>query len=1108
MGALIRALDWSKTSIGAADTWSPALRTMVRFLLANRFPLLLWWGPDYVSIYNDPYRPVLGKKHPWALGLPVRECWSEIWHILQPLIDTPFNGGPATWNEDIGLEINRHGFVEETHFTIAYSPVPDETTPTGIGGVLATVHEITEKVIGERRIVALRDLGVRAGDVKSVDQACGIAAHTLSGHDKDIPFVLLYLADNDRRQARLAAASGVAVGNDIAPETIDLSDAQDRGWPLAAALQTDTLQVVSGLAKRFASVPPGPWSDPPNTAVVVPIPSNRAHEPTGALIAGVSARLKLDQYYKDFFELVRTQIATAIGHARAYEDERKRAEALAEIDRAKTIFFSNVSHEFRTPLTLMLGPVQDFLTETHGPLTSRQRASMEILQRNAGRLLKLVNALLDFSRIEAGRTQASFRQTDVAAVTRELAGAFRSAIEHAGIRFEVHCEAIAEPVFLDRDMWEKIVLNLLSNALKFTFDGVIRLDLRAADGRVELIVQDTGTGIPSHELPGIFERFHRVEGARARTHEGTGIGLALTHELVRLHGGTITANSAVGEGTTFVVRIPVGRAHLPEDRVSASPSLVSTAIGSAPFVDEAAQWVTEPLDESDALTTAGARADGERILVVDDNVDMREYLSQLLRDWTVTAAPNGLAALDIARATTPHLIVSDVMMPGLDGFALLRELRTDPRTRGIPVLMLSARAGEEARVSALGAGADDYVVKPFSARELRARVASLLNLSRARREAEAANRTKDEFLAMLGHELRNPLAPILTALQLMTLKGSDTLLKERTIIDRQVRHLVRLVDDLLDVSRIARGKIELRHEAVDMADVVAAAVEAVSPLLEERRHQFTVRVAQGLVVMGDATRLTQIVTNVLSNAAKYTEPSGNIEILGDLDQETIELRVKDTGIGIAPEMLPRIFDMFTQERQTFHRAEGGLGLGLTIVKSLVDLHGGRIAAHSEGLGHGAEIIVRLPKAAVAVTPGRGRDHSREMPVTQIRRRILIVDDNVDAAHTMADALGLAGYETRVAFDGPGALDLTSVFQPDAVLLDLGLPLMDGYEVAQEIMAGPSGCTPILVAVTGYGQISDQNRTRAAGFSGHVVKPIDVPQLVTVLERLLTPEPAN
>jgi CheY-like chemotaxis protein len=262
------------------------------------------------------------------------------------------------------------------------------------------------------------------------------------------------------------------------------------------------------------------------------------------------------------------------------------------------------------------------------------------------------------------------------------------------------------------------------------------------------------------------------------------------------------------------------------------------------------------------------------------------------------------------------------------------------------------------------------------------------------------------------------------------------------------------------------------------------------------------------VTTGDVTRLTQIVTNVLTNAAKYTEAGGRIAINAEVDRESIELRIKDTGIGIAPDMLPRIFDMFTQERQALHRAEGGLGLG-TIVKSLVELHRGTIAARSDGTGHGAEIIVRLPKAAVgAPRVAKHGSDALAIPVPSLRRRILIVDDNVDAAHTMADALGLAGYETRVALDGPAALDLATAFRPDALLLDLGLPLMDGYEVAHEIMSDPSDRKPILVAVTGYGQISDQNRTQAAGFSGHIVKPIDVPQLVSVLERLLTPEAAN
>ena len=1250
MGALIRAFDWGQTSIGPVDAWSPALRTMVRFLLANRFPLLLWWGPEYVSIYNDPYRPVLGKKHPWALGRPVRECWSEIWHILQPLIDRPFYGGPATWNEDIALELNRHGFVEETHFTIAYSPVPDETVPSGIGGVLATVHEITDKVIGERRVVALRDLGARVGEAKTVEQACELAASTLASHDQDVPFLSLYLNDRDGRTARLAAWTGMAAGSDFTPMTLDLREGAGSPWPAGAAIRSDTMQVVTALQERFTSVPKGPWSDPPDTAVVVPIPSNKAHEPLGVMVAGVSARLAFDEYYKDFLELVRTQISSAIGQARAYEDERKRAEALAEIDRAKTIFFSNVSHEFRTPLTLMLGPIEDLLTGAHGPLTDAQRSRVAILQRNAGRLLKLVNALLDFSRIEAGRARATYRPTDVTAVTRELAGAFRSAIEHAGIRFEVACEPIAEPVFLDRDMWEKIVLNLLSNALKFTFDGVIRVELRSHDGRVEMAVQDSGTGIPDYELPRVFDRFHRVEGQKSRTHEGTGIGLALTHELVRLHGGTIEVESRIDEGSRFVVRFPTGRAHLPADRVDLSPAPEPVGIASAPFVDEAAQWVPDTAAETwgppDDSPRAGARlrsGQGERILIVDDNADMRDYLTQVLRDWTVTSAPDGQAALDLARASAPHLILTDVMMPGLDGFSLLRELRADPRTQGIPVLMLSARAGEEARVSGLDAGADDYIVKPFSARELRARVASLLNLSRARRDAElqkqhlralfmqaptpiviltgpshvielanpmacklwgrsehevlgrplvealpelrdqpfrllldrvlssgepyvgkempaylerrdgtaatvhlnfvyaplrgvtgaiegvlvlafdvtdevaarnemnqlralaeAANRTKDDFLAMLGHELRNPLAPILTALQLMSLRGETSVMKERTVIDRQVRHLVRLVDDLLDVSRIARGKIELRPQPASLAAIVAAAVESTSPLLEERQHQLEVDVPRALRLRADVTRLTQVVANLLTNAAKYSEPRGRIRLTARADGDMVELRVKDSGIGMSTEMLEHVFEMFRQGRQAIDRAHGGLGLGLTIVKSLVELHGGSVQAFSAGQGKGSEFVIRLP-AAVASAEAHGAEQPRagEAVVTaRSGRRILVVDDNIDAARLMADALEAVGHETRVAFDGPAALEVAIAFAPDAALLDLGLPLMDGYELAQQLLAQCSGRAPLLVAVTGYGQRSDRERTRAAGFQAHVVKPVDFQPLTALLDRLL------
>ncbi|HEV2100946.1 MAG TPA: PAS domain-containing protein, partial [Stellaceae bacterium] len=298
MGALIRATDWSKTALGAVEGWSQSLRMMVSFLLANRFPLLLWWGPNYISIYNDAYRPILGTKHPTSMGQPVSECWSEIWHVLKPLIDTPFYGGPATWMEDIELEINRHGFVEETHFTVAYSPVPDESTPRGIGGVLATVHEITEKVISERRLGVLHDLGGRLMEAKGAGEACNLVAAALENHSRDVPFALLYLFDGETGLARLAGAAGVEAGASISPLTINVNAASSSvEWPLGEALRGGEIVAVEDLGARFADVPSGPWADPPYDGVVVPVRSSKADQLAGFLVAGVSARLRLDDLY-------------------------------------------------------------------------------------------------------------------------------------------------------------------------------------------------------------------------------------------------------------------------------------------------------------------------------------------------------------------------------------------------------------------------------------------------------------------------------------------------------------------------------------------------------------------------------------------------------------------------------------------------------------------------------------------------------------------------------------------------------------------------------------------------------------------------------------------
>jgi PAS domain S-box-containing protein len=743
MGERIRAFDWSKTAIGPPETWSPALRMMIQLLLANRFPLLLWWGPQYVSIYNDAYRPVLGAKHPWGLGRPLSECWSEIWDVLKPLVDTPFKGGPPTWNEDIELELNRHGFVEESHFTIAYSPVPDETAPGGIGGVLATVHEITGKVIGERRVIALRDLGSSAIEAKTDEDACAVATGALRKHAKDVPFALLYLIAPDGKEAHLASATGTGLDHRFAPAVIAL-EAPHPVWPLGEAARTQILQVVDNLPDRFGdALPPGPWPDPPSEAVVVPIRSNLAHQVAGFLIAGVSARLKLDHLYRSFFEFVATQIAATVANARAYEEERKRAEALAEIDRAKTVFFSNVSHEFRTPLTLMLGPLEDLLARS-GHLQATDRDQLETVHRNALRLLKLVNTMLDFSRIEAGRVQAVYEPADLASVTAELASVFRSAIEKAGLKLVIDCPPLSQPAYVDREMWEKIVLNLVSNAFKFTFEGEIEVGLRESAGHVELFVRDTGTGIPREELPKLFERFHRVAGAHGRTHEGSGIGLALVQELARLHGGSVTVESVHGQGSTFRVTFPAGHGHLPAGQIGRARMQASTALGATPFVEEALRWLPDAgsadgpvISDIDVAAQPVQRPeDLARVVVADDNADMRDYLRRLLAArYEVEAVADGEAALAAIARRKPDLVLADIMMPRLDGMQLLARLRADRQTSTIPVVLLSARAGEESRIGGMQAGADDYLIKPFSARELMARVESHVGMARFRSQA-------------------------------------------------------------------------------------------------------------------------------------------------------------------------------------------------------------------------------------------------------------------------------------------------------------------------------------------------------------------------------------
>ena len=1212
MGERIRAMDWAGTPLGPVERWPQSLRSAVSIMLPSKAQIAMFWGEELITLYNDAYRPVFGAKHPDALGKPIRESWRELWQAgLKELFDGVLATGDAFWAQARPFFMERHGYLEETYFDVSYDPIRDESGR--VAGLFCIVNEVTGRVVGERRLRLLRDLRGLAQQARGVADAYRAAAEVIAGYPEDIAFALLYGAERPGEPHRLLGRSGFA------------DDA-----PAAPPAQPAELLVLDAKKLRGAPLHAGPWPEPLAEAAVLPL-STPGEEAQGFLVAGISTRRRFDADYRDFLNLVASTLASVLAAARRSEDERRRADMLAELDRAKTTFFSNVSHEFRTPLTLMLGPLEEELREVPG------RPRLELAHRNALRLLKLVNTLLDFSRIEAGRAQASYEETDLAALTAELASSFRSAMEKAGLAFTVDCPPLATAAWVDRDMWEKIVLNLLSNAFKHTFEGEVRVSLRAKDAGIELQVSDTGTGIPAAELPRVFERFRRVEGARSRTHEGTGIGLALVQELVRLHGGAVEVESTEGKGSTFRVTLPAGKAHLPAERIGAARALAATGVGAQPFVEEALRWLPEKAGAAEPAV--GKR---KRIVWADDNADMREYVRGLLAPhYDVVAVADGEAALKAVRAAGADLVLADVMMPRVDGLELVRRLRAEARTAAVPVLLVSARAGEEARIEGLDAGADDYLYKPFSARELLARVGALVRAAELRAEAQRAasalaeserklqtliaslpgmayrcplespwpltfasegvleltgypsedfvagrrtwgelihvddaagvesevgqaiaanrpfemiyrirdaqgrlrwvldrgrpvadrsggppaaiegfvldltrqreaddalreaDRRKDVFLATLSHELRNPIAPLKNALALLRAGGLSGAESEdlRAMMERQVDHLVRLVDDLLEVTRITTGALELRRERVEAAAVVRSALETARPLTEARRHALDVSLPPApLWLDGDPVRLAQILSNLLNNAAKFTPAGGRIGLAVRREGDLAAFEVSDTGAGISADALPRIFQMFARDERTRRQEPEGLGIGLAIARRLAEMHGGTLQAASEGPGRGAVFTLRVPVMQPAQAAAPSSLSLARNRVARLNQRILVVDDNQDAASSLGMLLRAFGADVVVAHSGPQALERFGEAAPDVVLLDIGMPGMDGYEVARRMRSAAAGRRARLIALTGWGQEGDRRRAVEAGFDHHLVKPVDAESLHALLAR--------
>jgi signal transduction histidine kinase len=982
MAARMRALDWSATALGPVEQWPHSLRTCVRIVLDSGYPMAISWGPDYAYLYNDGLLHVVGTKHPWALGRVMREVYPEAWDFVGPMFDSVMTRGQAaSFLTDLLVPLHRNNYLEEVYFRFSASPIPDDTG--NVGGVLSALLETTERVLEDRRRHVLRDLASRTAGARNEEEVWRITAETLGQDRLSLPFALLYEYRPQERQAVLAGAS-VETDEALRPPVIDCRS--ENIWRLDPTLARDG--VVVELGDRAASVPVPNWPAPPKEASVIPIRLGEYGEVLGFLVAGLHPGRAFDDAYRQFIHRITEQITIGLTGARAFEQERQRAEALAELDRAKTTFFNNVSHEFRTPLTLMLGPLEEVQKEASERLSSERQEQLMTVHCNALRLLKLVNTLLDFSRIESGRMQASYQPTDLASFTAEIASAFDSAMESAGLRFKIECQPIAEPVYVDRDMWEKIVLNLLSNALKFTFKGEVALSLKTVDGAVELQVRDTGVGIPEEHRARVFERFHRIEGTQARTYEGTGIGLALIQELAKLHGGSVRVESAVGAGSTFTVTIPRGKEHLPAEHIQAVPpiaSLASTKIQAEAYVEEAQQWsgdesglaVDSEMPVPSLLTAEPKPAEKrELIILADDNADMRQYLIRLLGDrYEVHAVADGRQALEATRQLRPALVLTDVMMPHLDGFGLLRAIRDDSALASTPVILLSARAGEESRVEGLQADADDYLIKPFTARELLARVATHVKMANLRREtAKREERLRGEaelekartdlahvarvmslgsLAASITHEVNQPLSGIVTNSSTCQRMLAATPPNVEGALET-VRRTIRDANRASDVIKRLRGLFTRGVTMTEPLDLNQVTEEVVALLMGElQRNQVVLRseLAEDLpLVMGDRVQLQQVVLNLLRNgsdamSAVDDRPRHLVIKTERDDGERVRLSVKDVGVGFEPQAREKLFESF------YTTKKDGMGVGLSISKSIIESHHGRLWADlNEGPG--------------------------------------------------------------------------------------------------------------------------------------------------------------
>lgn len=987
MGERIRKFNWSTTPLGDPETWEQSLRTCVRIILTSAQPMFVWWGPSLNAIYNDSYAQIMGKKHPAGLGARAQDIWFEIWDQLVPKIKS-VERNEGTYDESFFFLMERKGYQEEVYVSFSYSPAPgDDGT---IKGIFCVCSENTERVINERRLQTLRELSSIAINEESLPEIFHNVADAIEKNSRDFPFATIYEITRTSGEGVARASAGTEDKQYIIPGVIDLENPFDATRYFCQAYRSNKV-VVTDVKMLQEDVPKGPWKKAASQFIYIPISAAGSNHPYAILFAALNPYRQFDEAFLQFCELVGERISLEINKMLAWEEERKRAAALEQIDKAKTVFFSNISHEFRTPLTLILSPLEEMISQHNGSLPIADKQNLETAHRNALRLLKLVNTLLDFSRIESGRQQANYVLTDIAEFTKKLASNFRSVIEKAGLQLNIQANGFVQPVYVDRTMWEKIVFNLLSNAFKYTLKGNITVEVGSQEGFAVLKVKDTGVGIPADELPRMFERFHRVQQVTGRTHEGTGIGLSLIKELVQLHNGDISVESELHVGSTFTVKIPLGKEHLPAQQVAIEKE-EEESLTSSMYVEEAGTLLVRNNSEEAELNDE--KENLPWVLVADDNADMREHIQAILSTrFNVVTAINGQDALEKINELKPALVLTDIMMPVLDGIGLLKEIKDNRATAHIPVILLTARAGEESKIVGWETGADDYLTKPFSSKELISRISSQIRTQQIRTEAlidiaeqkkyakqledmnlELAKMNEEltSFAYVSSHDLQEPLRKIQMFSKRILEKEIHTLSDEGKgffqRMDNAANRMQLLINDLLTYSRTNTS--QKHFEKTNLNSLI---MDVKQELYERITSTGAVIACESLPELSIIPfQIKQLFTNLIANSIKFARPNvkpyihircGQIDgsalhwPTANKDKKYWHITVADNGTGFDPKFNDQIFGLF--QRLHGRREYEGTGIGLAIAKKVVENHNGFITAEGRE-NEGATIHIYLP----------------------------------------------------------------------------------------------------------------------------------------------------